>query len=94
LQFIVLQALGIKLQAVEDPELLAVVQSRLVRRRTARQMPGGVLHTTRFELAPDFFRLIGTRGGKSRMAQMTPKQRSMHGRKAANARWRRHVNDR
>jgi hypothetical protein len=86
-QFIVLQALGIKLQAVEDPELSAVVRSRLIRRRGARHMPSGVLHAARFELAPDFFRLIGIKGGKTRMARMTAKQRSRHGRKTARARW-------
>jgi hypothetical protein len=95
-QFIVLQALGMKLQAIEDPEQLARVQSRLVKREVPRRpLPGKGRHTAiKYEIGPDLLRLMQIRGGRNRMAKMTPKQRSAFGRKAARARWDRRVSAR
>jgi hypothetical protein len=95
-QFIVLQALGMKLLAVEDPKQLARVQSRLIKRQVARRpIPSGSRHSViKFEIGPDLLRQMQSKGGKACMARMTPKQRSAFERKAARARWDRHVSGR
>jgi hypothetical protein len=92
LQFIVLQSLGMKLLAVEDPEQLARVQSRLVKREVARPLHSGIVQRPiRFELGPDFMRKIQSKGGTNSRKNLPARKRTQLARKAARARWDRHV---
>jgi hypothetical protein len=87
IQFILFQALGMKLQAVEDPEAFARVRSRLVKREVARVMPSRSPHRViRFEITPDRLRQMQIRGGRNCMAkcpqnndQHSPAKQRMHG---------------
>jgi hypothetical protein len=81
-----LSAMGVKLQMVEDPAGTARLR-RLPPRNSSfvRTMPAaaGIIFTARM------LKRIRRLGGKARMAQLTPKQRSELARRAAQARWRR-----
>ena len=80
-----LSAMGVKLQMVEDP--LGTARLRRLPPRNpsyVRTMPAaaGILFTARM------LKRIRKLGGQARMAQLTAKQRSELGRRAAAARWR------
>ena len=67
-----------KLQAVEDPEALAHVQSRLVRRQVARRPmhSGRVQQPIKFELGPDFMRKIQSKGGMNSRKNLPARKRT------------------
>jgi hypothetical protein len=82
----VLNGLGLRCQFIEDPEATDRLKNHVAPRNPSyvRAMPAAasIVFTAR--------QLIRIRraGGRARMAQMTAKQRSALGRKAAAARWR------
>jgi hypothetical protein len=81
-----LSAMGVKLVMVEDPVGTARLR-RLPPRNPSyvRVMPADAGMT----LTARMLKRIRRLGGEARMAQLTPKQRSALGRKAAAARWSR-----
>jgi hypothetical protein len=79
-----LSAMGVKLQMVEDPR--GTERLRRLKPRNpsyVRAMPADAC----IVLTPRMLQRIRRLGGKARMAQLTPEQRSKLARKAANARW-------
>jgi hypothetical protein len=81
---VLLSAMGVKLQMVEDPrgtERLRRLQPRNPSYVRAMPAAAGILFTARM------LKRIRRMGGRARMAQLTPKQRSELGRHAAQARW-------
>ena len=82
---VLLSAMGVKLQMVENPAGTARLR-RLPPRNLSyvRGMPAdaGMM------LTPRMLKRIRKLGGQARMAKLTAKQRSALGRKAAAARWR------
>ena len=82
----VLNGLGLKCQFIEDLEGTARIKNRVAPRNPSyvRAMPAsaGITLTARM------LKRIRRLGGQARMAQLTAKERSALGRKAAAARWR------
>jgi hypothetical protein len=77
--------MGVKLVMVEGPAGTARLHERLTPRNPAYvRVPAdaGITFTARM------LARIRRNGGRARMAQLTPQQRSELGRRAANARWR------
>ena len=74
-------ALGIKLIVAEDAQQLALVRSRLTKRRSA---PPSMTPSM-----GDFFRRIGALGGHARTLSISPWRRRQIARMAARARWSR-----
>jgi hypothetical protein len=89
--FMVLPALGLALWVVEDPAALARVRPRLTRRQVKRLHSGRVHRPIRFELGPDFMRKIESRGGMNSRKNLPARKRTQLARRAARARWSRHV---
>jgi hypothetical protein len=84
-----LQALGLRLIVIEDPESLERFADQ--RDQRERAMPAaGTDEVLRFEITRRKLGMLARRGGEERAAKMTPKQRQMSARKASRARWRRH----
>jgi hypothetical protein len=81
-----LGGLGIKAIFVSDPEALARVESRFLARDAAHlaSVQGGAID---LRLNRGFLRKIGTKGGKTRWAKLTAKQRSALARKLSKIRW-------
>ena len=77
-------ALGLKLIVTEDAEQLALVRSRLTKRRSA---PAATPSMT--PSIDDFFRRIGALGGHARVLALSPYRRRQIARMAARARWSR-----
>jgi hypothetical protein len=86
--FCMADALGLQLSVEENPEGLAKLQSRLVKRTRPQFAPGRKRYGVRFELGVDMLRQMGRRGVVARMAKYTPKQRSEHARKGWQTRLR------
>ena len=82
---VLLSAMGVKLQMVEDPAGTARLR-RLPPRNLSyvRTMPADAC----IVLTPRMLQRIRRLGGQARMARLTPKQRRELARKAALARWR------
>lgn len=79
-----LPALAMKLVLIEDEEALQQVMAR----STPRLLPSVLGTTLHWKMSRRELKRRQRNGGKKRMAKMTPKQRSAHGRKMARARWR------
>jgi hypothetical protein len=82
----VLAGLGLRCLFVEDPEGTARLKNQVKPRNSSyvRAMPADACMV----LTPRMLQRIRRLGGKARMAQLTPKQRSELARRAALARWR------
>jgi hypothetical protein len=81
-----LGALGLKAQLIEDPEAFARVAGRLIPRKPRQGVRNGVVQVT---YTKRFFRKIGLIGGRLSRKNMSKRQASALGRKAAAARWHR-----
>lgn len=100
----ILGALGLAVVVVEDPEQVERVKSRWTKRqkplqqqpiqsalRIEHQVPQEIAVTPALQRLlnnPNWMKEIGARGGKSRWANLTPKQRAKAARKAVRARWK------
>ena len=82
---IILSALGIKLIAVIDTEMLTRFEKGRAR-RTNRM----VRSRQQFIVTPKYMATLGAKGGVIRMKKLTAKQRSSLARKANRIRWERH----
>ncbi|SNB53996.1 hypothetical protein SAMN05414138_10210 [Rhodoplanes sp. JGI PP 4-B12] len=78
-----LTILGVKLVMVEDPEAIALVGDRLPKRNES-SVRSGAVHV---ELTRRFLKKIGKKGGANSRKNLTPRQASELGRRAAIARW-------
>lgn len=77
-----LPALGMKIVALEDQEVLQFIKS------TGQNWQAGMrAAATQYSLSHRFLRKIAALGGHARKKSQTPKQLSMQGRRAAKARW-------
>jgi hypothetical protein len=75
--------LGLKAALIEDPEAMARIAGRL-RKRQEHQVRNGAVHIA---LTRRFYRKIGRIGGGLSRKNMSKRQASQLGRKAAMARW-------
>jgi hypothetical protein len=80
----ILGALGLKAALIEDPEAMARVAGRLQPRKQRQPVRSGAVHIT---LTRRFYRKIGRIGGGLSRKNMSKRQASQLGRKAAMARW-------
>jgi hypothetical protein len=83
-----LQALGLSLQVVEDPEAVAMIGHRWERRAPAHHA-SRVSKAAMARILPLILRHLASRGGKARHTKLTSEERSRIAREAARARWRR-----
>jgi hypothetical protein len=86
--FLILQAIGLDMQLVENPDLTAKLKPRWTKRKVVRKLvrPAGRI----VQLTPDFYSRISRMGNEARSRNLTPERRSELARVAAEARWRRH----
>jgi hypothetical protein len=88
--FLLLQALGLRVELVEDADAMEKYTNKLAKIRNKQPMRrGGTHEPIRFELGPDFYRRISRLGNAARSAKLSPEQRMLIARRAADARWRR-----
>jgi len=84
--FLILQALGLDMQLVENPQAMERLRPRFEKRKLRRKIrPAGRI----VELTPDFYKRISRMGNEARR-KLPPEKLSEIGRTAVNARWRRH----
>jgi hypothetical protein len=89
-QFLILQALGLRVRLEEDPELIEKLKGRWSKRKLRKSMRTAVSIDRVIELPPDFMRRISRMGCEARMRKLSPERRSDLARNAASARWRQH----
>lgn len=80
---VILPALGVRLVLTEDPEALARIGTRLVKRRAENVRTAQCI-----TISLRFLRSIAREGGKHSRSYMSKERASELGRKAALARWR------
>lgn len=85
--FLIVQALGLDMQLVENPQVMERLRPRYEKKKLKRKIrPAGRI----VELTPDFYKRISRMGNDARSRKLTPECRSELARVAAGARWRRH----
>jgi hypothetical protein len=84
--FLILGALGLDMQLVENPQAMERLRPRLTKRKSKRKSvhPAGRI----VELTADFYKRISRMGNEARSRKLTPERRSELARVAAEARWR------
>lgn len=87
-QFLILQALGLRVRLEEDPELIEKIRGRWSKRKLRKSMRTAVSMDRVIHLPPDFMRRISRMGCEARMRKLSPERRSALARHAAMARWR------
>jgi hypothetical protein len=86
-QFLILQALGLRVKLEEDPQLIEKIRQRWSKRKLRKSMRTAVSIDRVIELPPDFMRRISRMGCEARMRKLTAARRSELARHAAMARW-------
>jgi hypothetical protein len=86
-QFLILQAFGLNVQLVENPQLIEKLKGRWTTRKLRKSMRTAVSIDRVIHLPPDFMRRISRMGCEARMQKLTPARRSELARHAATARW-------
>ena len=85
---LMLETLGVALIAIVDPDAVERTTRKLPKREVSVPMQAVKSGRGKSRLVSRrFLRKIAKAGGIARMASMSAKQRSKHGRKAAKARW-------
>jgi cold shock CspA family protein len=87
-QFLILQALGLRVRLEEDPELIEKLRGRWTKRKLRKSVRTAMSMNRVIELTPDFMRRISRMGCEARMRKLSPERRSELARNAAVARWR------
>jgi hypothetical protein len=86
-QFLILQALGLRVRLEEDPQLIEKLKGRWSKRKLRKSMRTAVSMDRVIHLPPDFMRRISRMGCEARMRKLSPERRSALARQAAMARW-------
>jgi hypothetical protein len=86
-QFLILQALGLRVKLEEDQQLIEKLRSRWSKRKLRKSMRTAVSMDRVIYLPPDFMRRISRMGCEARMQKLTAVRRSELARNAAKARW-------
>jgi hypothetical protein len=89
-QFLILQALGLRVKLEEDQQLIEKIRGRWSKRKLRKSMRTAVSMDRVIHLPPDFMRRISRMGCEARMRKLSPERRSALARHAASARWRQH----
>jgi hypothetical protein len=89
-QFLILQALGLRVKLEEDQQLIEKLKGRWSKRKLRKSMHTAVSMDRVIHLPPDFMRRISRMGCEARMRKLSPERRSAIARNAASARWRQH----
>jgi hypothetical protein len=90
--FLLLEALGLQVTVSLDPRFAERFADRFEKRKVVKAVrkQAGIFGRQALEAMPPDMRLVrNRRGGRNRMRQMTPAERSAFGRAAANSRWSR-----
>jgi hypothetical protein len=84
--FPMIETAGLRLALVDDPAALART-SKLKKRVSAQVRYQAVGKATLKAARPVVLRELGAKGGRARMAKLSPEERSEFGRQAVQARW-------